>query len=620
MIKDPEINLEKLLKIIPGPDFPSSGVIAGRQGIIQAYKTGRGVISLKAIAEIEPGKGDRERIIVSELPFQVNKARLIENMAELVKEKKIEGISDIRDESSREGLRIVIDIKKGENASVVLNRLYKFTQLQTSFGIIMLALDEGSQPRVFDLKGLLRAFLNHRQEVVTRRCVYDLKKAEERIHILEGLKLALDQIDQVVATIRASRETATAREALITKFGLSEVQAQAILEMRLARLTGLEREKIIGEIKELEAKIAWLKKILADVTEIYKIVAEELNAIKAKFDNPRRTRIEGDSDEVHDEDLITKENVVVTITHSGYIKRIPIDTYRTQHRGGKGLQGMETRDEDFVSEMFVANTHTTLLVFTDKGKVYWQKVFKLPEGTRQSKGKAIANVVNISGNEKVQAILPVDEFREDQYIVMLTKAGIIKKTSLDAFSNPRPSGIIALTTDLDDSVIQCKISSGKDDIFIATEEGMSIRFDESNVRPMGRTARGVKAITLGKGDFVAGMEILSTEEKRTILMVTEFGYGKRTTAEEYRRQSRGGVGIITQKVTDKVGRVVSTRIVEDSNDVMLITDKGTLIRLPCSQVSTLGRNTQGVRLINVSEGEKVTSMTLVAEKETDPAQ
>lgn len=620
MIKDPDVTIDRLIKLIPAPDFPTAGIISGRQGSLSAYKTGRGVITLKAVAEIETLKGDRERIVVTELPFQVNKAKLIENMADLVRDKKIEGISDIRDESSREGMRVVIDIKKGEMGSVVLNRLYKFTQLQTSFGIIMLALDAGNQPQVFDLRGLLKAFLNHRQEVVTRRCVYDLKKAEARIHILEGLRLALDRIDEVIATIKASRETAAAKEALISKFGLSELQAQAILEMRLARLTGLERDKISNEIKEIEATIAWLRKVLGSVEEIYKIIAAELIEIKEKFGNPRRTRIEGDSEEVEEEDLITQEEVVVTITHSGYIKRIPIDTYRTQRRGGKGLNGMDTRDEDFVSEMFVADTHTTLLVFTDKGKVYWQKVYKLPEGTRTSKGKAIANVVNLSPNEKVQAILPVKEFADDKFVVMLTKNGIIKKTELSAFSNPRPSGIIALTTDLDDSMIEAKLSSGKDDIFIATEEGMSIRFDESDVRAMGRTARGVKAITLSKGDFVAGMEILSVADQvKTILMVSDLGYGKRTATEEYRKQSRGGVGIITQKTTDKVGRVVATRLVDDTNDVMLITDKGTLIRLPCKQVSVLGRNTQGVRLINVYEGEKVSSMALVAEGDTEPA-
>lgn len=613
LIEEPDITLDKLVKIIPGPDFPTAGIISGRGGILQAYKNGRGIITVRAVAEIESGKGDREKIVVSELPYQVNKAKLIESIADLVKDKKIEGISDIRDESSREGLRVVIDVKKGENSSVVLNRLYKFTQMETSFGIIMLALDSGNQPRVFDLKSLLKAFLNHRQEVVTRRCVFDLKKAEARIHILEGLKLALDNIDAVIATIKQSRETSSARESLISKFGLSEPQAQAILEMRLQRLTGLEREKILNEIKELEATIAWLKKVLGDVGEIYKIIANELQEIKQKYGNPRRTKLEGDVGDVDEEDLITQEDVIVTITHSGYIKRIPIDTYRTQRRGGKGKQGMETRDEDFVSEMFATDTHTTLLVFTDKGKVYWQKVYRLPEGSRQSKGKAIANVVNLASNEKVQAILPIKEFSSDKHVVMLTKNGVIKKTSLDAFSNPRPSGIIALTMDLNDSVIDCKVSSGKDDIFIATEEGMSIRFDESQVRSMGRTARGVKGINLAEGDFVAGIEILSPEEKRTILMVTEQGYGKRTTAEEYRRQSRGGVGVITQKVTDKVGRVVTTRIVEDKNDVMIITDKGTLIRLPCAQVSTLGRNTQGVRLITVHEGEKVSSMALVAE-------
>ncbi len=614
IIDEPDTTIEELISIIPGPDFPTRGVISGRNGIVKAYKTGRGIITIRAVAEIESMKGDRERIVVTELPYQVNKARLIESTAGLVKDKKIEGISDIRDESSREGMRIVLDLKKGENSGVILNRLYKYTQLQVSFGMNMLALDHGTQPKVFDLKNLLQSFVNHRRDVVTKRCIYDLKKAQERIHILQGLKIALDNIDEVVATIRASRESAQAKKALMEKFKLSESQSQAILDMRLARLTGLERQKILDEISDLENKINWLKMVLGDVNEIYKIIKEELFEIKKKYGDERRTKLEADQEELEDEDLIAKEDMVVTVTHSGYIKRIPIDTYRSQNRGGKGLKGIETRDEDFVTNIFVANTMTTLLVFTDKGKVYWLKVHRLPQGSRTSKGKAIANVVNISGQDKVRAILPVDTFDDEGNVVLLTEKGIIKKTALTAYSRPRPSGIIALTIDLDDSLVAAELSTGKSDIFVATKSGMSIRFDESNVRAMGRTARGVKAITLSKDDIVVGMEILEKNENDSILMVTSKGFGKRTPASEYRTQSRGGVGLITQKVNSKVGEVIGTTLVEAIDDVMIITNKGQVIRLDCSQISEVGRNTQGVRLINVKDGESVTGIALIAEE------
>ncbi|MGE3758993.1 MAG: DNA gyrase subunit A, partial [Pseudobdellovibrionaceae bacterium] len=444
LIKNPEISIDDLIKKIPGPDFPSAGIIAGKEGILQAYKKGRGIVTIKAVAEIVSVK-DREEIIITEIPYQVNKAKLIESIADLVRDKKVEGISDIRDESSREGMRIVVLIKRGENASVILNRLYKFTQLQTSFGIIMLALDARNQPVVFDLKGMLQAFIDHRRDVVTKRSIFDLKKAQERAHILEGLKMALDQIDAVIATIKASKEADAARESLMSKFGFSERQAQAILEMRLQRLTGLEREKIDNELVELKKTIDWLKFILGDVREIYKIIMTELEEIRKKYSDKRRTQLIGDDGDIEDEDLIADENVVVTVTNTGYIKRISTDEYRTQKRGGKGLKGAETREEDYVTNIFTASTKTTLLVFTDKGKLYWVKVHKLPQGNRTSKGKAINNVVELGSNEKVKAILPVEEFREDQYIVMLTKNGIIKKTSLDAFSNQRSAGIIALT-------------------------------------------------------------------------------------------------------------------------------------------------------------------------------
>lgn len=616
LINNPDCSIDELMGHIKGPDFPSAGVIAGREGILQAYKKGRGVITLKAVAEIVPGKEkDREEIIISEIPYQVNKAKLIETIADLVREKQIEGISDIRDESSREGMRIVVILKRGENASVILNRLYKFTQMQVSFGIIMLALDAKNQPVTFNLKNMLEAFVDHRRDVVTKRCIFELKKAQERAHILEGLKKALDHIDEVIATIKASKEANTAREALMEKFDFSERQAQAILEMRLQRLTGLEREKILAELSELLKQIEWLKMVLGDVREIYKIIVGELEDIKKRYADPRRTQITGDMTDIEDEDLIADESMVVTITNTGYIKRIPIEEYRVQKRGGKGLKGMETNDEDYVSNIFTASTKTMLLVFSDKGKVYWCKVHKLPLGTRVSRGKAIANVVQLAPNEKIRAILPIDQFEENKYIVMLTERGVIKKTPLDAFSHPRAMGLIALTTDLDDAIIDCKISDGTSDIFIATKDGMSIRFNESDVRGMGRTARGVKAITLAKEDIVVGMEVFEKGCKDTILMVTQAGYGKRSELEEYRIQSRGGVGIITQKTTDKVGLVVSTRKVKATQEVILSTDKGQNIRMKVSDISVLGRNTQGVRLINLTDkDEKVTSLAVVDEE------
>jgi DNA gyrase subunit A len=614
VINNPDCSIDDLMVHIQGPDFPSYGVIAGREGIHQAYKKGRGVISLKAVAEIVQNK-DREEIIITEIPYQVNKAKLIETIADLVRDKVIEGISDIRDESSREGMRIVVILKRAENASVILNRLYKFTQMQVSFGIIMLALDAKNQPVTFDLKKMLEAFVDHRRDVVTKRSIFELKRAQERAHILEGLKKALDHIEEVIKTIRAAKETHAAREALMEKFEFSERQAQAILEMRLQRLTGLERDKIINELNELLKTIEWLRFILADVREIYKIIVNELEDIRKRFADPRRTEIQGDMSDLEDEDLIADEAMVVTITNTGYIKRIATDEYRVQKRGGKGLKGMETREEDYVTNIFTASTKTMLLIFTDKGKLYWCKVHKLPLTNRTSKGKAIANVVQLAPNEKVRAILPVDQFEENKNVVMLTEKGIIKKTTLDSFSNPRTAGVIALTTDLDDAIVDCKISDGKSDIFIATKEGMSIRFNENDVRTVGRVARGVKAITLAKDDIVVGMEILVKGSTDTMLMVTQSGYGKRTELEEYRIQSRGGVGIITQKTTDRVGLVIGVRKVTATQEVILSTDRGQVIRMKVSDISVLGRNTQGVRLINISEKEEVVKSLAVVDDE-----
>ena len=614
LIHNPECGIEELIERIPGPDFPTAGQIAGKEGILQAYRKGRGIITIKAKTEIEVKK-DHEEIIISELPYQVNKAKLVEAIADLVKEKTVEGIADIRDESSREGMRVVVVLKRGENASVTLNRLFKFTQLQVSFGIIMLALDAKNQPVTFNLKQMLEAFVEHRRDIVTKRCIFELKKAQERAHILEGLKKALDHIDEVIATIKASKEAHAAREALMVKFSFSERQAVAILEMRLQRLTGLEREKILNELAELKKQIEWLNFVLADVKEIYKIIVAELEDIKKRYSDKRRTEITGDLSDIEDEDLISDEPMVVTVTNTGYIKRISTEEYRVQKRGGKGLQGMETREEDYVTDIFTASTKTMLLVFTDKGKVYWCKVHRLPLGSRTSKGKAIANVVNLAAGEKVRAILPVNEFTENKSVVMLTEQGIIKKTSLDAFSNPRQAGIIALTTDLEDQVVSAKISDGQSDVFIATREGMSIRFNEDDVRVMGRSARGVKGITLSKDDIVVAMEILEKNTPDTILMVTSKGYGKRTETGEYRVQSRGGVGIITQKTTDKVGQVVGTKKVSPVQELILSTDQGQVIRMKISDISVLGRNTQGVRLINLDEKQEFVKGIAVVDDE-----
>ncbi|MCB9027164.1 MAG: DNA gyrase subunit A [Bdellovibrionaceae bacterium] len=615
LIENSEITIDELIKIIPGPDFPTSGIIAGRSGIISAYKKGRGIITIKAVADIETLKGDREQIIVSELPYQVNKAKLIESIAALVRDKKVEGISDIRDESSREGMRVVITLKRNENAQVILNRLYKFTQLQVSFGIIMLALDNKNQPTTFNLKSMLEAFISHRKDVVTRRCIFELKKAEARAHILEGLKKALDEIDEVIKIIRASKEATVAKDSLIERFKFSDKQAQAILDMRLQRLTGLERQKILDELAAIQKQIEWLKMVLGDSNEIFKIIAEELRDIKKRFGDPRKTKIEADSSEIEVEDLIAEEEMIVSVTNDGYIKRISSEEYRLQKRGGKGTKGADNRDEDYVWKIFSANTLTSLLVFTDRGKLYWQKVYKLPLGSRTSKGKNIANVVQLSSGEKVKAILPVNNFNPEEFVIVVTEKGIAKKTSLEAFSRPRPSGIIALTTDLEDNVMDAKICNNTSHIFITTRQGMSIRFNQSNVRPMGRTARGVKAVTLGKDDVVVGMEVIPHDSDQTILIVTSCGYGKRTSMKEYRSQSRGGVGIITQKITDKVGEVIGARLVVDNQHLMLTTNNGQSIRMMCSDISTVGRNTQGVRLINLKSGEFVTSMAILDDEE-----
>lgn len=620
VIDEPDCTIDDLIGLMPGPDFPTHGIISGRKGIIQAYKTGRGVITLKSVAEVEVKK-EQQNIIISEIPYQVNKARLIESIANLVRDKKVEGISDIRDESSREGMRVVIKIKRGENGQVILNQLYKFTQMQVSFGIIMLALDSRHQPQVFNLKQVIEAFIEHRRDVVTRRSIFDLKKAEARAHILDGLKRALDQIEEVIKTIRASKEAAVAKASLMTQFSFSEKQAQAILDMRLQRLTGLERNKIENELQEVLKTIEWLKKVLSDVNEVYKIIAGELREIKEKYSNPRRTVIEDGGEEIEDEDLIAEEDVIISLTNTGYIKRIDLDEYRVQRRGGKGLKGSGAKEEDYVSEVFSVTTHTTLLVYSDKGKMYWLKAYKIPKASRTAKGKSINNIVQLSQGEKVNAILPVDKFDPNSFVISVTKKGIIKKTSLDEFSRPRPSGLIAVKIDLDDSLVSTRMTNGKNEVVIVTKEGMSIRFDESNARPMGRSARGVKGITLGREDEVVGAEVIEPNDTATILIITKNGYGKRTPLDEYRKQSRGGVGIITQKITDKVGEVVSVKKVSETDNVLVTTNEGQTIRTSVKDISIFGRNTQGVRIINLNSGEHVTGVALIQDdqdEEIDP--
>ncbi len=615
MIKNPELSTKELTQLVPGPDFPTGGFIMGREGIKQAHETGRGLIQIRARANIENiAKGDREAIVVNELPFQVNKAKLIEQIAGLVRDAKIEGISDLRDESDRDGMRIVVELKKNAVAGVILNQLFKHTPMQSSFGVILLAIVNG-QPKVLTLREMLRLFLDHRKEVVIRRTIFDLKKAEERAHILEGLKIAVENIDEVVELIKKSKTPAEAKEGLVKKFKLSEIQAQAILELRLARLTGLERDKIIQEYQEVLELIKKLKEILSSDQLVFKIISEELEEIGKKYGDDRRTEIIAAQQEIGVEDLIQEEDMVVTISHNGYIKRNPISLYRSQRRGGRGKTGMTTREEDFVEDLFVASTHSYVLVFSSKGKVYWLKVHEIPQAGRASKGKAIVNLLNFTPGETEAAILPVKEFAEGRYVVMCTRKGTIKKTDLMAFSHPRAGGIIALSIDDGDVLIAAALTDGNQDIFIGTSEGLTIRFDEEECREMGRAARGVRGIKLEDKDFVVGMEVIS--EGANILTVASLGLGKRTSTEEYRVQGRGGVGILTMKVTDKNGKVVGVKQVSDTDEIMLITTTGKIIRMKVNAIPVIGRNTQGVRLINLEEGEEVSAVARLAESDED---
>ena len=613
LVDNPDASLEELMTHLPGPDFPTAGFIYGKDGIRQAYETGKGVIQIRARAIIERDrKGERENIVVTELPYQTNKARLIEKIAELVRNKTMEGISNIRDESDREGMRVVIELKRNEMAEVILNQLYKHTQMQTSFGIILLAIHQ-NQPRLLTLKEMLQLFIQHRQEVVTRRSLFDLKKAEARAHILEGLKKAIDQIDAVIAAIRASKTPKEAKERLIERFGFSDEQAQAILEMRLQRLTNLEQRKIVEEYEELIKLINRLKAILESERLKLNLIKEELVSIRDAFGDERRTEIVDVAPEIRREDLIAEEDMVVTITHTGYIKRNPISLYRSQHRGGKGKVGINVKEEDFVEDLFIASTHDYILFFTDAGKIFWKKVHELPQAARLTRGKAIVNLLNLGQGEKVTTILPLKDFTKDKFINFMTKRGVIKKTSLEAYSNPRAGGIIAINLDEGDELISTKITDGKNHLFIGTKLGKAIHFPESQIREIGRTARGMRGIRISKEDEVVGMEVVAPHTQ--ILTVAAHGYGKRTQASEYRIQNRGGSGIFTLKRTAKTGNVVSIKTVVDEDELMVISDQGKIIRLRAADIPVQGRSTQGVRLINLEEGERVVAVGRLAEKE-----
>jgi DNA gyrase subunit A len=612
---DPEITTQELMEIIPGPDFPTGGIILGRSGIRKAYETGRGSITIRAKVEIEQKSNGKEVIIVNELPYQVNKARLVEKIAELARDKKIEGITDLRDESDRKGMRIVIEVRKDANANVLLNNLYKHTALQTSFGINTLALVNG-HPKVLNLKQCLVHYLDHQKVVIRRRTEFELRKAEARAHILDGLRIALDHLDEVISLIRSSQTTDIAREGLMTTFNLSEKQAQAILDMRLQRLTGLEREKIEEEYQNLVKLIAELKAILADEEKVLEIIREELSEIKERFNDKRRTEIvTGGIENIEDEDLIPRENIVISLTHNGYIKRLPVSTYRAQRRGGRGIQGMGTNEDDFVEHLITTSTHDTILFFTNKGKVYRSKGYEIPEYSRTAKGIPIINLLGIEKGEWVNAIIPVEEFGDDWFLFFTTKEGISKRSPLTSFANIRNNGLIALSLREGDELISVRLTDGTKHMIIGTQKGMLIRFPETDVRSMGRTATGVKGITLDSDDEVVGMEVL--EENNDVLIVTKNGYGKRTTAAEYRIQGRGGKGIKTCHVTEKNGDLVSMRAVTGEEDLMLITTGGVLIRMDVASISKMGRNTQGVKLISMkeSENEHVATVAKVEKEE-----
>lgn len=614
IIDDDNVTDEQLMQIIKGPDFPTGGMILGREAIKQAYTTGKGKITVRAEAEIEEMSNGKQKIIVTSLPYQVNKAKLIENIANLVKEKRIEGISELRDESDRENaVRIHIGLKKDANARVVLNQLYKNTQMQDTFGVIMLALVDG-QPRILTLRQCLDYYIDHRKGVILRRTQFELDKALARAHILEGLKIALDNIDEVINIIRSSYDDA--KERLMERFGLSDIQAQAILDMRLKTLSGLQREKIEEEYNELMKLIAHLREILGSEKLVFEIIKEELTEVKEKYGDERLTKIVAAEGEFNEEDLIKEEQMVVALTHFGYIKRMPIDTYRSQKRGGKGISGISTREEDFVKQIFTTSTHDTVLFFSNKGKLYRLRGYEIPEAGRTAKGTAIVNLLSLDADEKISAVIPISDFEDSKYLLMATKNGLIKKTPLQEYNSSRKTGLLAITLKDDDELIDVRLTDGQDNVVLVTEKGLCITFDEKDVRPVGRSAQGVLGIRLDEDDTVIGMEsIISDNKGVTLLAITENGFGKRTELDEYRVQNRGGRGVITYKITPKTGNIVGIRMTKEDDDVMLITNSGTIIRINVKDVSILGRATQGVTLMRTNENEKVVSIETVEPEE-----
>lgn len=620
IIDNPEVTIDELNRIIRGPDFPTAGTIVGRQGIRDAYRTGRGRIVVRAKAVIEQvGTTNRHRIVVSDLPYQVNKARLIEKIAELVKDKRMEGISDLRDESDRkEPVRIVIELKREANPNVVLNQLYANTQMQDTFSVNMLALvqtDDGKfEPKILNLRQALDYYIKHQKEVITRRTKFELDKAEARAHILEGLRIAIDNLDEVIKIIRSSRTEPIAKQGLIDRFGLSEKQAQAIVDMRLGRLTGLEREKLENEYRELLEKIAYYRAVLASEDLVLKIIKEELAVIKEKYADERRTEITADEDEIDIEDLIQEEESVITLTHFGYIKRLPADTYKSQRRGGKGIVGLSTREEDFVENLFITSTHHYILFFTNKGRVYRLKAYQIPEAGRQAKGTAIVNLLELNHDEKVTTVIPLAEYKEGLYLIMATKKGVVKKTDLMEYDNIRRGGLAAVTLRENDELIGVRLTDGSKDIMLVTRNGMSIRFEETDVRPMGRVSQGVRGIKLDDDDYVIGM--VASIEDSSMLVVTENGFGKRTELDEYKVQSRGGKGILTYRITEKTGRAAGVKLVNEKDDVMLISSDGTIIRMKVDEISILGRATQGVTLMRRADsGSKVVGLARIVNED-----
>jgi DNA gyrase subunit A len=609
MIEDPDVVVDDLMKVIKGPDFPTGATIMGKEGIRKAFRSGRGKVKMRAVAEIEESNRGKHSIIVTEIPYQVNKSALIEKIAEYVRDKKLEGISDLRDESDREGMRIVIELKRDANPKVVLNNLYKQTQLQTTFGIINLALVNG-EPKVLNLKEMLHHYLEHQKEIVTRRTQYDLTKAEDRAHIVEGLKIALDNIDQIIKIIRAASDDQSAKNALMENFALSEKQAQAILDMRLRRLTGLERDKLDEEYEELIKLINKYREILASERLILNVIKEELIEIKDKYGDLRRTQIKLSEDEINIEDMIEEEDVVITLTHFGYIKRMPEGTYRPQKRGGRGVIALSKKDEDFVEDLYITSTHSTILFFTNKGKVYSLKAYEIPEGSRTSRGTAIVNLLQLNADEKISAIIPLYKQDPDSNLVMITREGTIKKTELDQFVNIRKNGLIAISLHDGDELISVRLTDGNKDLIVVTHGGMAIRFHETDVRNMGRTAMGVKAMTLNEEDAIVSMEIV--EEDKHLLVISEKGFGKRTELSEYKAQNRGGKGLITYSIKEKTGEIVSAKVVSEQDEVMMITMNGTIIRLAVKDITIMGRNTQGVTLMRTKD-DKIVAVAMYME-------